>query len=100
MISSNLYNHFATTCGGLQCDTGLPSVNAGHAQLQQILQIVLGIFGAIAVLMIVIAGLKFVTSAGNPQAAGKARNTILYAIIGLLVIIASEAIVSFVLGKV
>lgn len=95
-----MYSHFAMTCGGLQCETGLPSVSAGSSQLQQILQIVFGIFGAVAVLIIVIAGLKFVTSAGNPQSASKARNTILYAIVGLAVILASEAIVSFVLGKV
>lgn len=100
MAITTLINHLATTCGGLQCDTGLPSVSAGSSQLQQILQIVLGIFGAVAVLMIVIAGLKYVTSAGNPQSAGKARSTILYALIGLVVIAAAEAIVSFVLGKV
>ena len=100
MTLTAMHNLFATTCGGLQCDTGLPSISAGNTQLQQILQIVLGIFGAVAVLMIVIAGLKFVTSAGNPQSAGKAKNTILYAVIGLIIIVASEAIVSFVLGKV
>lgn len=85
---------------GNNCLTGLPVVDASSVQLQQILQIVLGIFGAIAVLIIVIAGLKFVTSAGNPQSASKARSTILYAIIGLIVISAAEVIVSFVLGKV
>ena len=100
MALSIIFSHFATTCGGLQCDTGLPSVSAGSSQLQQILQIVLGIFGAVAVLIIVIAGLKFVTSAGNPQSASKARNTILSAVVGLVVISAAEVIVSFVLGKV
>lgn len=85
---------------GTDPQTGLPMVCAGNGQLQQILQIVLGIFGAVAVLIIVIAGLKFVTSAGNPQSASKARNTILYAVVGLVVISAAEVIVSFVLGKV
>ena len=98
-----LIRRFASTCTDLglsNCDTGLPNTVADSGHLQQILTIVLGIFGAIAVLIIVIAGLKFVTSGGNPQSVGKARSTILYAIIGLIVIIASEAIVAFTLGKV
>ena len=103
IATTSLINLFAANCvdkNGNDCLTGLPVVGAGSVQLQQILTIVLGIFGAIAVLMIVIAGLKFVTSAGNPQSAAKARSTILYAIIGLVVIATAEAIVSFVLGKV
>lgn len=100
---TQLIRNFATACTDLglgNCDTGLPNTVAGSGQLQQILTVVLGIFGAVAVLIIVIAGLKFVTSGGNPQSVSKARSTILYAIIGLIVIIASEAIVAFTLGKV
>lgn len=103
MISLHLLTTFsADVCSltGIDPATGLPKVCAGSGQLQQILTVVLGIFGAIAVLIIVIAGLKFVTSGGNPQSVSKARSTILYAIIGLIVIIASEAIVAFTLGKV
>lgn len=81
------------------CDTGLPLVGASSIQLQQVLQIILAVFGAVAVLMIVIAGLKFVSSQGNPQAVSKARSTILYSIIGLIIIASAEAIVTFVLGK-
>ena len=106
----HLLNHMGATgqavCGWnadkspIYCDTGLPSVGASSVQLQQILQIVLAVFGAVAVLMIVIAGLKFVTSQGNPQSISKARSTILYSLVGLIVIAASEAIVTFVLGKI
>jgi type IV secretory pathway VirB2 component (pilin) len=81
------------------CDTGLPVVGAGHDQLQQILQIAFGIIAALAVLMIVIAGFRFAASGSNPQEAAKARETIVYAIVGLLVAITAEAIVTFVLRK-
>ncbi len=104
---TSLVKLFAKTCeegakveNGNDCLTGLPVIDASSVQLQQILQIALGIFGAVAVLIIVIAGLKFVTSAGNPQSASKARSTILYAIIGLIVIAAAEIIVTFVLGNI
>ena len=103
VATTSLTKLFAAVCldkNGNECSTGLPVVNASSVQLQQILQIVLGIFGAVAVLIIVIAGLKFVTSAGNPQSASKARSTILYAIIGLIVIAAAEIIVTFVLGNI
>lgn len=83
----------------IYCDTGLPSTGASSVQLQQVLQIALAVFGAVAVLIIVIAGLKFITAQGNPQSVSKARSTILYALIGLVVIASAEAIVTFVLGK-
>lgn len=81
-------------------DTNLPQTVAEYDQLQQILQIIFGIAGALAVLMIVIAGFRFVTAQGNPQEVSKARNTIVYAVIGLLIAITASAIVRLVLGEV
>ncbi len=81
------------------CDTGLPKVSAGTPQLQNILSILFATIAALAVLMIVIAGFRLITAQGNPQEAAKARNTIIYALIGLIVALGSEAIVAFTLGK-
>jgi type IV secretory pathway VirB2 component (pilin) len=81
------------------CETGLPVVDASNGELQQILQIVFGIAAALAVLFIVIAGLRFITSQGNPQEVAKARNTIVYALVGLLVALSAEVIVSFVVVR-
>jgi membrane associated rhomboid family serine protease len=78
---------------------GLPTVNANSTNLQGALEIVFGVIGALAVLMIVLAGLRFVLAQGNPQETAKARNTIIYAAIGLIISIASEAFVAMVLGK-
>ncbi len=86
--------------GGASCATGLPVVSASSSQLQQILQIVFGIIAAVAVLVIVIAGLRFVIAQGNPQDIAKARNTIIYAVVGLLIAISAEVIVSLVLSNV
>jgi hypothetical protein len=81
------------------CTTGLPKVEATSAQLTQILQIFFGVIAAVAVLMIMIAGLRFITGNGNPQEISKARSTILYSLAGLVVAILAEAIVSLVLNK-
>lgn len=53
--------------------------------------------GAISVIMIIIGGLKYIMSSGDPANTTSARNTILYAIIGLVIAIAAQAIVLFVL---
>ena len=78
---------------------GLPMAGAGKSQLQDVLQIVFAVLAALAVLFIVIGGLRMVTSQGNPQETGKARATIIYAVVGLVVALLAEAFVAFILGK-
>lgn len=65
----------------------------------QITQTIIYITGAISVIMIVVGGLKYVLSAGDSAGVQSAKNTILYAIIGLVVTIFAQVIVSFVLSK-
>lgn len=90
-----------TVCGsGVTCDTGLPQVNAGSGQLHTILQLAFGIIAAVAVLFVAIGGLRFVLSEGNPETAAKARNTMVYALVGLVIAISAEAIVTFVLTRI
>ena len=79
--------------------TGLPVVSATSSELHNALTIFFGIAGVISVLMIVIGGMMFVTSGGSPENAAKARDTIIYAVVGLLVSVSAEVIVAFVLGK-
>ena len=78
----------------------LPDVKADDALIKNILSLVFVITGAIAVMMVVIGGLKYSSSQGDPQAVSKAKNTIIYAIVGLVVSIFSLTIVSFTIGKV
>lgn len=66
----------------------------------RIINIMSVLVGAIAVVMIVVAGFRFVASAGNETAVAAARKTILYAIIGLLVVAVAQALVHFVLKNV
>lgn len=53
--------------------------------------------GIITVIMIVYAGYLFVRSSGDPNKVSTAKNIILYAVIGLIVIMAANAIVAFVI---
>jgi hypothetical protein len=85
--------------GSVDCETGLPKVGASGTQLTQILTIVFGSLAALSVLMIVIAGLRFITAQGDSGEIAKARKTIIYAVAGLVVALSAQVIVSFVLGK-
>lgn len=87
----------------LNLQTSLPSkINdtTGGQPIQTALQIFFGIIGAVALLMIVIGGFRFVISRGDPQAVAKARNTILYAAVGLIIAIAAFSIVTFVITNI
>lgn len=61
------------------------------------INIILWVVGVAAVIVIIVAGLKYVTSSGNPSAISSAKTTILYAVIGLVIAITAYAIVNFVL---
>lgn len=78
----------------------LPKAPTNSAQLENVLSIVLGIVGALAVLMIVVAGLRYITSAGDPEKAGRAKNGIILALVGLLLAIVAQAIVVFVVKRI
>jgi hypothetical protein len=90
-----LFTHYLAN---LQVD--LPQVNADGAHLRTILNIVFAITGAIAVLIIVLAGFRFILSQGSPNEVATARNAIIYALVGLVVIISAFAIVNFVVLQV
>lgn len=62
-----------------------------------IVNILLYIIGAVAVIMLIIGGIRYVTSGGDSSAVTAAKNTILYAIIGIIVALLAYAIVNFVL---
>jgi hypothetical protein len=76
--------------------TGTP----GESNVSELLQIIFGLGGAIAMLVIVIAGIQFILSRGDPQKSATARNAVIYALVGLAVMTVAFSIVSFVAGAV
>jgi hypothetical protein len=84
-------NKGVTQAGG----SGAPSLGSN---IKIIVNILLYILGAIAVVMIVIGGIKYTTSNGDSSAITSAKNAILYSVIGLVVAIMAYAIVNFVVS--
>ncbi len=75
----------------------------GGNQVKVVIKNVIGILsflvGLIAVLMIVIAGFRFVTSNGDSNTVSSAKNTIIYAVIGIVITVMAYAIVNFVIDN-
>lgn len=65
-----------------------------------IINTVLAITASISVLMIVIGGFRYIIARGDPSASAQARNTVLYAVIGLIVTMAAFSIVTFVIKSI
>ena len=80
-------------------DINIPKTEPTTA-LPNLLKIVFAVAGAVSVLIITIAGLRMVLSQGNPESVNRARNTVIYAAIGLMVCVFGFAIVTFVLNKI
>ena len=54
--------------------------------------------GTLSVVMIIVGGIRYTTSGGNEKSVTAAKNTIMYAVIGLVVALLAGAIVNFVIG--
>jgi hypothetical protein len=66
----------------------------------QVISVILGVVGSIALLMFVYGGVVWMTSSGNQEKITKGKNIIVWAIMGLLMIFASYGIIKFLLTKV
>ena len=80
-----------------RCD-GCPENLFGSAGVfKQVTNTILYIVGIIAVIMLIIGGIKYVVSGGDSKKVTDAKNTVLYAIIGLVIAFLAFAIVNFVI---
>ncbi len=89
---------FAATPGlgsnPLPLPSNLPAQTSFLALLSYIINFFLGLVGAIAVLMLIWGGFRYLTSSGKSDATKDAKNTIIYAIVGIIIILLSYAIVT------
>jgi len=73
-------------------DSGAPF----SSQLAAVINVLLALASTVAVIFIIIGGYRYITSVGNPEEEKNAKRMIWYAVIGLVIIILSFAIVNFV----
>lgn len=93
-------------CSGADLKFGSTSCSASQADeskqlnnlISKIINIVSVIVAVVAVVMIIVGGFKYITSGGDSSNVTGAKNTILYAIIGLVIVALAQFIVKFVLN--
>jgi len=71
---------------------------SARALLLTIVNFFLGFLGLLAVLLVIYGGVIVLTSAGDPEKAGKGKKILLYAVIGVVIILLSFAFVNTILG--
>lgn len=88
-------------CKGVNFGGG--TCNDDGGQLTNVIRVIIQIIslaaGIAAVIMIIIGGFKYITSGGDSSKVSSAKNAIIYAIIGLVIVALSQFIVQFVLGR-
>ena len=96
-INTVLTGTTGTTTG---CDE---AANANDTKIASTVKTLINLFsmivGAVSVVMIILGGFKFITSGGNADKNKEAKNTILYALVGLVIVVLAQTIVKFVFSK-
>ncbi len=81
------------------CLFGTEDNCSGEGVFKTITDVMLFIIGAVSVIMLIIGGIRYVVSGGDSTAVQNAKNTILYAIVGVVVALLAYAVINFVVGS-
>lgn len=79
--------------------SNIPKKAADNAAIQRILNGIYQIAGVVAVIVIIIAGIRFITGGDSPDTVASARKAIIYACVGLVVVASAFVITNFIVGR-
>ena len=102
--AGNSTNNGTAAGRAAQAGKGLEKVNGNkspddlESNIGLIINAIIGFVAIIAVIVIIIGGINYTMSQGDPQKTKKAKDTILYGVIGLIISLLAFAIVNFVLN--
>jgi len=86
--------------GGADCAQGTNTPTSLIVNIKGVTNTLLLAIGMISVIMIIIGGIRYALSGGDEKAVTAAKDTILYAVVGLVIALLSYAIVNFVLTRI
>lgn len=109
VLSTSVYAENPNACDGTGKVTGIKEGkncaktgdqkgNLGNL-IEDVTNVLLFIIGAVAVIMIIVGGIRYVISNGDSAQITSAKNTILYAVIGIIVALLAYAIVNFIITE-
>lgn len=90
----NLVHSFVAAVS--KSDVNIPKAELNDAQFESIMAMVFGIAAVVAVVFIILGGIKYSISQGNASDLQKAKDMIVYALVGLVIVIFGFTIVQFV----
>lgn len=94
---NNKNNQSAVCQSKIDADTN--PIAGKNGILARVTNIVTYIAGIASIILIILGGIRFITSEGDPNSVKSARNTVFYALIGILVILVSRALILYVIGQ-
>lgn len=94
---SNL--QFSDNTAGADCSTSDATTKVNNI-IHEVVNLLSAVVGIVAVIMIIVGGLRYITSGGNDSSVSSAKSTILYAIIGLIIVALAQILVRFTISKV
>lgn len=80
--------------------TEVNEANTLQDNVKTILSAIIGVLGFVCVVVMIIGGINYMTSAGDSGKVKKAKDTILYGLIGLIICVLAFVIVQFVISTV
>jgi len=96
---ANIASSSNGTNSGPSCDSDTGVQGSDLASIaSKVVNIFSLIVGAVAVIMIIYGGFRYITSGGDSGSVGNAKNTLIYAIVGLIIVALAQLIVHFVLN--
>lgn len=104
---SAAYNPTAAACSSAAAKassvckaTGGDPITGPDGVLRRATRLIAVIAGAAAVIVMVISGIRYITSAGDSNQIAEAKKTIIFAIVGLVVIVVAESLITFVIVRI
>jgi hypothetical protein len=104
-VSASAFDPFSSACQGNGDSAVCTNTNQGdpltghNGLINKVTRITALFAGVVAVIIIIIGGMMYILSSGDAGKVTRAKDTILYAAVGLLVIAAGQDIITFVVGK-
>lgn len=95
-VTNGLCSGVSTAAGSNGCDTSGTSFSLSGIAASAV-NIFSWVVGIVAVIMIIVGGFKYITSGGSSEKIGSAKNTLIYAIIGLIIVALAQFIVHYVI---
>jgi hypothetical protein len=80
--------------------SGADPITGSNGTIAKVTKIIARLSGAVAIILITIGGIMYITSGGDSSRVSAAKNTVLYAAIGLIVVVLAQGIIIFIVNRI